>query len=189
MEAADQRIDETIWLLHCEGLPNRRIAGLTLTGRHRIADVIPARLIGEFRYHKKGRSVKGTDDVRQSVVTIGQMTIRNLLHGAQFFWRPQKKCPNLTEAQMRAQQQFVLDWNEPLFNEARNKNLIFTDEFRFCRKPDGHWVWRRRGVYRMHIMDPTDKYPPVSILVWGRLVSATSPSFKSSWEASQGKHI
>jgi hypothetical protein len=102
-------------------------------------------------------------------VMIGQTTIRNILHGAQFFWRRHKKCPNLTKAQMRARQQFVLDWNGPLFNEVRNKNLIFTDESRFCRKPDGHWVWRRRGVYRMHIMAPTDKYPPVSIMVWGAI--------------------
>jgi transposase len=67
-------------------------------------------LIGEFRYHKRGRPVKVTDDVRQCVVdlatsdgslsaenlqqmveqrtgvTLGQTTIRNILHGAQFFW-------------------------------------------------------------------------------------------------------
>jgi hypothetical protein len=44
-------------------------------------------------------------------VVICRSTMRNILTAGHFCWGPQKKCPRLSDLQIQARQQFVLDWN------------------------------------------------------------------------------
>jgi hypothetical protein len=82
----------------------------------------------------------------------------------------------LSDLQIRTRQQFVLDWNGPLDEEIRARPLVFTDESRFCKRSDSHWVWRRRGVYTMSILAPTEKFARISIMVWGAIhIGSKSP--------------
>jgi hypothetical protein len=40
---------------------------------------------------------------------------------------------------------------------------VFTDESRFCKRSDGHYVWRRRGQRNaMSVFQPTDKFTSIS---------------------------
>jgi hypothetical protein len=102
-------------------------------------------------------------------VVICRSTPRNILTAGHFFWGLQKKCPRLSDLQIQARQQFVLDWNGPLSEEIRARPLLFMDESRFCKRSDSHWVWRRKGVYAMSILAPTEKFPRISIMVWGAI--------------------
>jgi hypothetical protein len=69
--------------------------------------------------------------------------------------------------------QFVHDF---LRGKLPLQNLPFCDESRFSMGPDNHWIWRRRGEYEKGFFAETDKFPKISIYVWG----AVGVGFKSS---------
>jgi hypothetical protein len=63
--------------------------------------------------------------------------------------------------------QFVKDFEGDMFEGVREKPLVFTDESKFSTTPDNGWVWKRRGVYSWSILSRKEKFPHISIMVWG----------------------
>jgi hypothetical protein len=88
------------------------------------------------------QSVSGIAQRVRTPANVGrsQRTIRRILHGARFFWGPQRRCPLLTDENCRDRIQFVADWNGRPFADVRALPIIFTDESRFCKGSDGRWV-------------------------------------------------
>jgi transposase len=193
-EQEEQKRDRSIWELRLLRLTYRQIANPLGVGRDRVAKVVKAWSIGKTVSHpRKGPPMKATElimdcieqalrendlrtakilrnkVIRRMGVTLSESTLRTILQKKNYKWRPRRSCPHLTEAQVRARQQFIEDWNSPLFANVRGLPMVFTDESRFCERPDNQWTWVRRGEMMMSIMAELEKFTHLSVMVWGAI--------------------
>jgi transposase len=195
----EEKTDDEIWALLCRQFPKSHIQQVLGVSQQRIADVIWSHQTGQKISHVRGPPRRITPEIRNRVVEltlanpnwgdrrvgqvvtqelgiqIGRSTVNEIRHDTAFYFKPPKKMQALTEEQIQNRCQFLIDWDGPMFRPFRDIPFIFSDESRFCQRPDTRWVWRRRGQYDPKIFAPTDKFPKFAIMVWG----AIGPNFKS----------
>jgi hypothetical protein len=132
---------------------NRESAKLVHVGQDRVRAVQTAPADHMRILHQIDRPTKFTSQVKQAVIEltlqhpnfadlqitqiiserfaipIARATIHRLHHLAHFKFLPPKRCQRLTEIQRRQRDQFASDFINGKF---QTKNLIFSDESRFC---------------------------------------------------------
>jgi hypothetical protein len=108
--------------------------------------------------------------------------VRRIRHEFSFLWGLAKRCPLLTDDHVCGRMQFVRDFSGPMFQELKTLPFVFTDECRFCCRPDNKWVWKRRGEYSFATLAPVAKFAKISIMIW----AAIGPNFKSSLAVHNG---
>jgi hypothetical protein len=58
----------------------------------------------------------------------------------------------------------------------RQDPFVFSDQSRFCRRTDCHWVWKRPGDFQFANLAQTAKSPKFSVMVWGAIsINCRSP--------------
>ncbi|GBN79299.1 hypothetical protein AVEN_144707-1 [Araneus ventricosus] len=83
---------------------------------------------------------------RATGTRVSTQTVRNRLHHVGLYARRPMVCVSLTAGHRAARRMWAqehLRWGR-----AEWRNMLFTDESRFCVQPDTRWIniWRERGT-------------------------------------------
>ena len=186
----DYKIDQMILHLHNEERKSiRKIKELLKVGHLRIRNVISAFEKNEIFFHKKGRPMKVTDEIKSLIeletlknasVTAFQLsqiisehfnlnfsitTINKYRNKLKFKWRPPKIRQSLNEFHKKIGYQFC---NEMIEGQFVEKVIIFSDESRFEQLSDSSWRWIRHGELNESSFN-TKSNSKNSVMVWGAI--------------------
>lgn len=184
-----QQVDDLIWDLVTAGKTIRHIIKTAKVGQKRVYEVIESRRNGitEIPDKSLGRPTLLTSQLchyidfytlldaklsntqlknllyQQHSIDVSESTINRGRHLLKFCFKPPKIKQALTDDQIILRQQWLEDFKN---NKNIYKNLIFTDESRFCEESDSRWVWRRRSEWNESSFATKSKFK-TSIMVWG----------------------
>ena len=95
---------------------------------------------------------------------IGETSVRLIRHQLGFRFKPKRKAPILTPAQIQKRLEFC-----ERFQSFDRKSVLFTDESRFSMESDAPHGWIKRGVYNADSFQPQSKYSR-STMFWGGIM-------------------
>jgi hypothetical protein len=107
--------------------------------------------------------------MHENGIPIGHSTIGRIRNELGFHWKHPMSCQKLDDDQINARRQFSQDYQGDMYRDMRSMSFVFSDESRFCNGPDCHNVWIKKDIYTFGALAPREKFPTISLMVWGAI--------------------